>query len=255
MGQCCSYLGGKGGSRDRTNSVAMGNEGKFVSPDALEASIFAERGVPPSKPSGQVNNFTLTADVGTFDKLANETHGIADAESHGMVGANGARPVKRGENQTLMRRCFPPVGLLLIMDMDIEEMPQPQRQTLLENIREDVASAVTANKDRVRVIGLEKARCNVQVNVLADLGNGDTRSPMQLACDLVEQVGSRAAAPRQPSSPSPPHCRSSPPRAAALPLHSPPRGRQTHPARPARPHAPNRLARPAQSGSRPAARP
>eukprot|EP00291_Cryptomonas_curvata_P009998 CAMPEP_0172190102 /NCGR_PEP_ID=MMETSP1050-20130122/22916_1 /TAXON_ID=233186 /ORGANISM="Cryptomonas curvata, Strain CCAP979/52" /LENGTH=186 /DNA_ID=CAMNT_0012864917 /DNA_START=319 /DNA_END=876 /DNA_ORIENTATION=+ len=186
MGQCFSLLSGKGGSRDRANSVAMGNEGKFVSPDALEASIFAERGVPSSKPGGQVNNFTLTADVGTFDRLASESHGVVDGESHGMVGANGARPVKRGENQTLMRRCFPPVGLLLIMDMDLEEIPPPQRPTLLENIREDVANAVAANRDRVRVIALEKARCNVQVNILADLGHGDTRSPMQLACDLVE---------------------------------------------------------------------
>ena len=193
MGTCLSLLKGNGG-RDRSNSVNMGNEGKFVSPDALEASIFAERGVPPSKGyngtnvKNDVQNFTLTADVGTFDKLANEAQGLAEGDPAGVVGVNGTRTVRKGEGQTLMRRCFPPVGLLLSLNLQLEEMGQPQRQTLLDNIREEVADAVTAVKDRIRVIAIEKDSANIQLNILADLGNGDNRSPMQLACDLVEQV-------------------------------------------------------------------
>lgn len=171
----------------------MGNEGKFVSPDALEASIFAERGVPPSRAyiqnsKGDPANFTLTADVGTFDKLANESSGLVEGDSAGVIGANGSRAVRKGEGQTLMRRCFPPVGLLLVLEMKIEEMSQSQRQSLLDHVREEVADAVAAVKDRIRVIALEKDRVAVQLNILADLGNGDNRSPMQLACDLVEQV-------------------------------------------------------------------
>ena len=191
MGKCFSLLGGDGG-RNRSGSVNMGNEGKFVSPDALEASIFSERGIPPSKPQqnpqSDIGQFTLTADVGTFDKLAHESNGLVEGDSAGVIGANGSKTVRKGESQTLMRRCFPPVGLLLFCDMPPDDMEPSQRQKLLEQIRDDIATAVSAAKDRIRVIALDRDRAAVQLNILADLGNGDSRSPMQLACDLVEQV-------------------------------------------------------------------
>ena len=202
MGKCFSCLRSlpeAGGSRG--GSVNMGSEGKFVSPETLEASIFSERGVPPSvKPAmnGGLNggpargptdpsNFTLNADVGTYDRLAQEAKGVRLEDENEEEG--GVKQPKR-EPQTLMRRCFPPVGLSLVLNRPIDEMvpPTSSRNAFLEQIREDVAYSVHSAKDRIRVASVEKGGVVAQLNILADLGHGDNRSPMQIACDLVEQA-------------------------------------------------------------------
>jgi len=157
-----------------------------VSPDALEASIFSERGVSQPKtnghpPKSEAGNFTLTADVTTLNKLSiTDTNGTIDASPNG-----GQAKPQKADGQTLMRRCFPPVGLFLVMDNAPDDA---QRQAALEALREEIAVAVEAAKDRIRVVSFEKARGGAQVNILADLGSGDPRSPMQLACDLVAQA-------------------------------------------------------------------
>ena len=200
----------------------MSHQGRFVSPDDLEASIFSERGVASSpkvyensktgqflpqsqasQPRGNngtdYSNFSLTVDMGTYDKFKS----MEQISKNTVLGSEtDLSPPKKRPGHNLVRRCFPPVGLSLVFanPLDINSASGHSiKKGILDQIRFDISAALNVPEDRIRMISIDKSNLIVNMNILGDLG-GDPRSPMQLACDLVMQSRDAASLLRNSSS-------------------------------------------------------
>ena len=186
----------------------MSQQGRFVSPEDLEASIFSERGVASSpkrfenrasnRPANsdqstsrenQFGDFSLSVDMGTYDKFKSMEQRAQEKEKESEAPSQRRRP---GHN--LVRRCFPPVGLSLVLEHPLDIEPGPvSKKAIYDRIRTDLSMALKATDDRIRIISIEKGNLVVNLNILGDLG-GDPRSPMQLACDVVQQCRDKTSA-------------------------------------------------------------
>jgi hypothetical protein len=95
--------------------------------------------------------------------------------------------------EKLSRRKFPPVGISFLADRSLFESPEVTSQQVMAHAKIAITNALKCPDDIVRIIALDKARNLLKLNIRGDVDCGDSRSPMQLACELVSQSGDPAS--------------------------------------------------------------
>jgi hypothetical protein len=175
MGQCFSAMKGKGGG-PKPGKAARSTDGNHMGPEGVESSIFLGKDSEPLFPNRRNQNPDLNAEMAPLNELV--------PDSNGEV-ANGLPPAPK---QAVMRRSFPPVGVALIFEDTIESfVPDPQRSAqVTSDISKAISEAFSTSMDRIRIMRFlpdQGVTCNL--NIVADRTDDDTRSPMQLAAELV----------------------------------------------------------------------
>mmetsp|Transcript_53129 Transcript_53129/g.125546 ORF Transcript_53129/g.125546 Transcript_53129/m.125546 type:complete len:688 (-) Transcript_53129:460-2523(-) len=231
MGNCLKPL--KKATTNEPAAVAKNRAG-HMGPDGVENSIFsgtggidyaaesagASRVKTPPQNGEDPNNVQLTVEMGPLDDLGARTraagvNGSVPPPGVGMpghdpngggapaAGAPGAGPQgPQGEQpkpkQAVMRRSFPPVGVLLQFDRTAEQIPALQGlPDMTDAIAVELAANMEFGKDRIRVMFTRAGSKEVKLNIVADRTDVDARSPMQLAAMLVQQASNKESKLRQ----------------------------------------------------------